>query len=865
MQKLTTRRETSHAAVIVPLKDKLQQMYTARGAMISNMSGHPSAMHSIGRLQRSIDLTDFSTLLTSLLRLQNIAYVTAEVISSMDGTKVDRYQINRVEIIAYVKTVTTTLKTFTASDDDYDLIANLITSFEANNQAWILQGGDDDDNLHKKIYALYKEVLIDKAGADLPVYAPHDDTIKKMSELPQIAAIYKGKGKRSAALELSAEQEEELDGLYTMYRFSATRLLDHVYQLLLDKDVWYHFVNPRTKTDVQTNLERAKTLRSLSLYCQSLLTYNQFFSLEMFLKSYDLVQEWIVRFPKIEDSTTNMLESMVRRHDMLNARADVETLINSFSAAAKADLDAIVFPSEFLGKFGLTKAISSLSKEAAKYSFAGNLCDLKDLEDKKYLPLISGVAASSLNVAYDLSQTILIGKIISNEINKAVTGLVPSITRGAARSVIDDFRSLNIHCSIPFTAPHSASWEITAGARKMVDKGVLYLDSAAPSFSFDYHLFVRENLRMVMITDRQMADRYPRFFASQIPDRDKAAKLRDTIAFSWSTLVPSTWKTADRSFDADFFRTNADNVRYLLSSISGQTYQIIIKELSLPFMQEIWATFISSFGLLYVNQNDTKPLNEIVALNKNNQLQISPSEFNLVAGHGQPYGTSYNNLEALQGPLTAETRFVALGEGLYIRFLVKIPIITDNLHVDDIPFYSQQPLMYFTSNSKFETIPGWVFDDGLLNFCLIPIPTKASVPEIKFTPKFVYITQNLFLNMNLNFQPAGPEPSREAIPLGIKTSDWPFDRAQYFLEYKNFGPYSSPATDIKLADDKQTVKDAMDEIEKAIKTDVKEAAASVEEAGVAADKIGKKAAKVIGDELSKTSGKGDADENDITI
>lgn len=851
MLKITTRQKIAKSAVIMALESQLAPLYYAKCAMIANMSGHPSALHSIGRLQRSIKLTSFKDLLNSLKRLDDLAYTTAEVIGSMDGTKVDRYQINRTEIIAYVQNITSSMNNFVPTDEDTDMIAHLITSFEANPSAWILSGESPTSSFHILFQKLYHEVLIGTPGADLAVYAAHTDSIVTYGSLPQVEALRrsqvkkrKDKNEEQSDFKQSDDQNEEIVSMYTTYRLACVRLIDHVYQLLMDKDIWYDFVAPRTKADVMTNLERAKSLKVFALYLQSLLVYHQFFAIEMFMKSYDLVQDWIAHFPKLEEPTLNRLENTIRTHDYLNAREDVNELITSFGASAKEDLDSVAFPREFLPSFGLVATVKKLEETAGEYALASDLTNLKELDNPKYLPLISGIAASTFNVAYEVASLILVGKQVSEQVDKALTGLVPSMVRGSGKATTEGLQSLNIKCKLEFRLPVAATWQIGAGVPKQVSDGVLKLDSASPMFSFDYHEYIRQHFRLSLLTDRQVSQAYPYFSASQVVDLDKARELREILAYQWRSLIPSTWGEGDRTFSFDHFIGSPDNVRSLIEVMSGINYDVAVKQMSLPHLREIWATFFSSFAIMYFNQSEMMTRIEDAFTTRKD---INLTAIRMVEGHGKPYGTTYASLAQFQGQLTEKTNILPIGGGVYLQLLNQIPIAQDDLRMDPTPFYAEHPVFYFQSNSVTEPVKDWVIGDGLQNFSLIPVLQTPVVPQVRFSPKYTFLTQNLYLQIDLFYRPVQADKPRENYRVGLTTSDWPFDRHQYFLEYKHWGPYATPSAEIKVPEEQEQIADAVKKIEQTITEQNKQAA----EITVAAGTATKEAAVLVEKEVDK--------------
>lgn len=855
MKRLTRNAHVNRAAVIASLDSKRPQLFSARLAIISRMSGYPYPLHSIGRLQKTIKLDSFQSLLSSLKQAGNIAHATAEVIESMDGTKVDKYQMDRTEIVAYVTNITEATNTYEFSENEIDLIAHLVTSFEANPSAWMLKGGDGEDDLHSQILNLYREVLDKAEGSNLPVFNSHDNKICKFIDLPQNRERTKKKGKAKAKKEADGADTIEADDVINteivLYRYASVRVIDHVYQLLLDKDAWYHFVSPRVKADVTNNLERAKSLRLFSVYCHNLLVYYQFFAIESFLKAYDLVQKWVMHFPPLDAQTTQDLEGLIRKYDMLNAQRDVDSLLDSFSSSGEVDLGALVFPSEFIANYGLANTVKSISDKAGDFSLVGDLSNLGDLDQPKYLPLITGVSASALDITYQVSEVVLIGKIVSEEVRKTVAVLLPSLTGSASENTVDRFKSLNVSASLPFKIPHATSWQVDAGVEKGISGGVLKLDSASPLFSSEYHSFVREKLRFKLITDRLVSSMYSGFTSPQLIDSDKAAHLRSIMNYQWRTMAPDFMVAGDRYYTQASIAATSSDIKSLIESLSGLNYETVIIEMSLPHIRAVWATYFSGFALLYVDRNLA---NSVTLLDTNTQLAVSDAgSYDLVQGHGKPWGTEYSSLEQLQGTLTDETKLIHLGRGMYLRLLTKVPLITDDLRRNEL-FYSQEAVSYFSSNSKFAEVSRWVFTEGLFNFALFPMPRTHFVPDVKFTPKYAYVTQALFISTELFYKPSAPDKAREVYDLAYTETEWKDEKRQYFLTYRHFGPYMKPAASVQVDEIDDTVTEAVKKIEQSIKADEQQQSESTTGAGHKAAHVANEIATDV-DEAVKKSGK----------
>lgn len=601
---------------------------------------------------------------------------------------------------------------------------------------------------------------------------------------------------------------------------------------MMDKEIWYSFVSPRAKAELAGNLERSKSLKTFALYLQNLLSYNQYFMLEMFLKSYDLVQEWITHFPPLEAATLYKLDNIVRPHDVLNARGDVATLIGSFTDDAKQNIadKLVVFPSELLGSMGIKKVVEKLEAESSKYAINAPIGSLKDLDRPGYLPLLSGVAAANFDVAYDLTKVLLVNKRVSGEIDDALAGLVPSLVRGSAKANVENLKALQLSAKLDFVIPRSLEYSITKGVEKSIEGGKLSLDSAAPQFSWEYHEFLRKRTSFSVTTDSLIANTYEHFNAAQIVDRDRAKAYRDMIGYHWKSLVPSSWASGHTVYTKDSLSSSPEQVRQLIEILTMKNFDIAIRELQVPHLQKIWATYLSSFCLLYINQDEMEMgVSSIDSSSEGSGFSIPV----LIEGYGRPYGATYLELLNKQNAQPAKSEdFIVMANGIYLYILDSIPVVTDDLAIEK-HFFQEQASMYFSANSGKQNVKEWVVDDSLLQLALFPVTEVTSVPSISFTSKFAYLTKGVFLNMELYYKPTSPDAAREVSSIKTTKKEWPFDRHQYFLEYITFGNYGVDRISVDNAEENGLIVKTVEKIEATIKKDNQEAVDSSESAGSA--------------------------------
>lgn len=856
MQKLTTRREHSRTAVMSSLENGLPHLFNHRAAMISKMSGYPTPLQALGRLRAMLNFSDIGALLSSIHTVQQICNITAEVIESMDATNVNKFQINRTDVETYVANIVSVRRGYVPSETEIDVISNIITSSEANPGAWVLSQGDGVDNMHLKFLELYRSVMLLDEPSTLPVYVAHSNDFVPFHTLPKYAKKSKNVKKKG---EKANDVEELMDKDVVIYQYSLVRIIDHIYQLMMDKDIWYQFMAPRKVADVVSNLERARSLKVFGLYLQSVLTYHQFFSLEMFLASYELIQKWIANFPSLTTEQTNKIESTIRAHDYLGARADANHLLISLGADAKVAHNALSVPEEFIVDYGFMAKVDEIVDAVGGLAIPTDIMDIKQLNNPIYTPLTADTSTGAFDVVYDLTALLVRHSLVKVVVDEALLGLIPAITGGSSKAALSGLTNLNIKCTIPFEIPSATTFEVTSGVVKELRNGKLALDSAAPQYSREFHRLLRDEFSYRLFVDGAMPTFYKHFNLGMVIDADRAAELRSLTEYNWQSLIPSFLGVGDRGYDMKYFTSSEDSVRGLVEMVTGQSHEMIVRQLSADHMRAMFATYLSGFALVYFIAGDARPLSP-------STKEYTPESVNgkvrLVAGHGRPFGKSFTELEQLQGAITPETTLLPLGYGIYVRLLTKIPTPITDLVFDSTSFYNGYPYAYFASGNHTMEVTEWVLGDGLWNYALLPVIGTYNVPLAKFTPRFSYMTTNLYLNLDPYYKPSVPAIARETVNIPLVAQEWPYDRLDYWLKYIHFGAYGTPLAPDAPKDDTVLIADAIKDIEKQIKADAQEEAASSAAAGTAAKDVANKTTDEIkkANERLKKDGISDDDE-----
>jgi len=744
-------------------------------------------------------------LLESLQRIQMIMELTAQVIESMDGVKIDRHQLDRTAIETYVKQLVTASRlSIVLSDVDYDLISFLIVSFEANKEAWVLDTDTVAFPMHQKFLALYKEVLVDLTGSKLPYLVPSTMQISTFSlRLKKTGKKNTAEGGKSAEI---TETGVNAPGILS-HRLALTRIVDHVYSLLLSTDLWYSFVAPRTRADVSTSLERAASLRTFAFYLRSLLIYPEFFALEAYLDTYDRIQQWLTYFPPLPDHVTKQLENIVRSNDVLHARQDVRELFSSFAALGEGD-HMINLAQEMLEDFGLVKAIADATAAVEAATPSGSLADLKALGKREFIPLVAGAAVSSFNALPTLTALVVLSESVSKQITLAVANLIPALAKGVDEKSIERLMRLALVPKLPFTIPCAVTARITKGSLKYADSTSLVIDSGAPTFTEAYHAYIRKDVSLALISDATLLTTYAKKEVEMAVDKSRAAVLREILNKQWQTMLPvqlaaGTEVMSSRSISASF-RT----VRSLLERLTGVSYEVLMRQSTLQHVQKDLATVFSGFCLLYLDQNS-----EFSLLTEEADMTVDPAvlpRLQLIVGAGKPYGKDYVALQTIQTADEKDRPYIKLGNGLFCRFHDTLPTVTDTLVTTDNIFMLQHPHNYFSANGETFAVSEFVLAEGLSNFALFPLPPQASLPVAKLTLGYAYPLTGIFVNTDQFYAPIMGDKGREEYPLAVVKKDWHRDRTGYYTDYVTFGAYgiTSNVTDSTSALEQTEATDA---------------------------------------------------------
>lgn len=848
MQIINLKPTVAKAAAVISFKKRRSMLYQARLVMGARMAGYPRAIHVIGQLQSQFKLDSYQSLLESVLKVRNIAAIAADVLDSIDGAPMSKFALNKTDIIAYINLVVRAKGIDAPSSEDVELIAFLISSYEANVGSWMLDGGVPDDNLHVKMMAMYATIASSDSSSSIPYYNAAADVVELVDTKKASAKANKAK-KVKAELDEPSMDDTEDDNIVIL-SIAAIRVIDHIYQLMTERDVWYHFITPRTSADAASNVERAKGLKLLATYLQSILSYSQYFTIELFLRGYGLIEDWITHFPDLTTETMKNIEQRIRPFDFLNARTDVANLISSLKpdVPVRGVNDVIVFPAELLGSFGLRNAISELADKSTNYSVSLNLDNIPAFDDSFFAPLLSGISVGKFRIVDAAASAIIIGKVVSNVVDRACVGLTQNTIRGTAHDMIRQLSALGISCSIPFAMPTALEIRVRAGVRKVIENNQIRMDSGAVNYSLAYHEMLRNELKYICKTGdvifSMAADRQP----GQYPDMDRAELLRELAGHQWQSVYPADWFESFTVYDTVTMNGSLDLKKQFFQKLFPSPFDIWSREMANENLREVYATWLSSFALVYVDASWEGGMGA-VSQSALGEREPNLSLLKLVLGYGFPYGTTYEALAALQNPIVSKDQLIHIREGVYIALLNVIPIVTDKLTVDP-SFANEYPVMFYAANSAVKKVDKWVLGPGLLQFALVPNVNQSSIPSLMITNRAAFINNDVYINLIPWYKPSAPEDAAEVVAVNVQTSVWPYDRNRAWLDYNHFGKYASPdVPSIPELETEDDVTKVLEKIEAASKAEQDRKAKEFESTGKHSEEQLSKAEKEVSDQL----------------
>lgn len=825
MQRLLNKALPPKLGAFVTLSDIMHQSITARGAHLVNLSGYPVASHVVARIISQLDLTDMEKLLNSIKHVRDMSRLAADILNIIPLAKIDRQQLIRTELMSYIQQNAPAYGFGTLGTNDIDFVAYLITSSETPDTAWILDLPAADNRIIA-FWELYQTlrtaqpVVVSAPGspptnpnaASAMMYSEdYNGSIIPATSSQRAKRLIKDTEARIAnqpgeAKRLLEELGTQLTYVDTVAMMANLRIVDHVFGLLMNIDVWRTFISPRKESTSAQNAERAQSLKLFSSYLHSILIYPQIFSVELFRGSYERLEQWIASFPAVPAHILATYQDVVTKHDVLNAGQDARMLLGLLETSNDPVHNVAItgIPIEVTDIFGFADIRANVIAAASKATMPIMLKNVAALDKPEYDYVLYSNPVDTFNITHELSEAILVRDTVTQQLRFAASGVVPGITRFYSEQLLTRLKALNMAVPYGWSQNIAFSDPVTHTTASTTKGGKMKLHPRAVRTSYDYqHYLRRDQLYKIFNGNAVRLAQNSAFIPKSIENVDVADHLRGILKYEWKTLAPANTHLADKIYNVDYLTAMAgrttpsgnpainEPLKQLLETLTGMSFELIRISMRNPLNAQIWATYMSSWALVY-----STPATTVINASTTNLSAV----VSLVPGYGYPYGVTYQQLESMQGGFDAK-QFIKINDTTYLRMLTKLPARTTDLRVatDTDAFYYDHPYYYFagdTDPASAEVVTDWVIHDSMWNFGLCPILGATSKPVAFLDKRYAYTNDSIWLQTNLNYALAGESDADFTFSIPVAERSWSIDRFNKFAEYKTFGSYGKAESSV---------------------------------------------------------------------
>lgn len=813
-------------ATFSSLRTSTQAAVELRLSYLASMNGYPSPALVLGRVYRYLQLTSVNDLKRGIQKLRNITRFAAEVLAAVPQLKTNRFQLDRSAITSYIEMNQGAYNFNDLDANDIDLVTFLVISSESPEASWGLELAETTDknilisfaNLYKscvensqfeavdsgpkkklKIEPLYSE-------ASPLVYVGTADTLTPLHQVPTMSQTLSGQNSNlTKELAVAMLNDEE-----AIIRYSDVRLLDHLLSLMMNPNTFELFVPSRTKDDAIANDERVKGLKLFSAYLHSLLLLSHYYRIELFVNTYESLESWLGNFPNLPAEVKKNYEEVVRNYDVFDVKSDVKHLFDLRQIKRDVENTAVVrcFFTELTTTFGLTEVYNT----AAKLTIGDpsiNITNLATLRDNKFDYLLMTHPVGKYDLTRDVISAIANNHIFAQIMNEAFASLIPVIGRYLMTNTLESLKTWQFRPKLPL---HSTIYNTPQYHRSdphVVKEGSYLRTYNAPTHTHDTEHKLRHQHLYSIISASGLVRDSPSY---AMISYDAAKKSRNILGREWRSYYPSCLIYGDRTTDKSVLASSPIMIRQLLEEVSGMHYELILHSFSTYYSREMWATYLSSFALLYYVPTAT--IDDKLAESSGTESKNRPiAQFaQLVTGLGHPYGDSYEQLAAKQE--FQEKDLVKITDSIYIAILKQIPIPGSMMGVSHLS--SGRPYYYYGGNGGILKVDKLCIDDALLHLHLRPVIIKHLIVPALFDRLYAYMNDSLLLQTDMALRLA---PDTESgVQLGLIEKDWKNDRFSPLIDYiKTPDYYSAPDNHSSIEEESSDLSKIVEDIAKATK------------------------------------------------
>lgn len=765
------------------MAEPLAQTLNHRKYALATMDGFPAGANIIGRVRSLITLSSFAEMLTSIALLRDLLRFAADMASMIKIVDVRRHALNRSEVVALLTSNAAAYGIPSLTPEQADFLAYVIISAEDTTATWTLLSDQKANPIIQfdEMYETVHRALRKKTASELACYDVAASSV----------ATY------GAVL---PNQKE------TMAAFSAMRQIDHVMQMYFDLDAWKAFLPERTGNTPAETIDRANGLRSLAAYLHSVLLLPYAHAVYAVRAAYDAFGAWVGVLPPIPAHVTKLFDDNVPPHDFLHAAADIASLSNmAAGSAASLDTDSRVHITfeEFLDVFAIDEALRTALKKAAGAIPPFNVSAIQALQSPTAQFALQGLPVARHYAVQSAATLVVVADLLSDRMRASASLFGASVAVFFAPEIADKLRSLNINSSLPPLAHIDYGVSPVVATPATISNGSILFQPghAAATYAYTHHL--RVNTFGGIATG-------PTFFEKFRPwalvNRDVADWFTTTFDLYQMALVPATLSNGSQVWTTDAFiadRNDQQLLRHIIEQITGQTLLFFLTTIDAPISRKRFATSVSSFALMYRENAAGSSKND-----------AGKPTFEVVVGDGMPYGTSYSDLSARQGPIQPE-QLIPLANGYHLRFLSKIPVPSRKLV--RLPYVAEREGMYYFQASRPDhdkDVREWTFDSSALQYAMYPVEVTsfavdpeaidrllknatapgsplslraASGAWILFDTAYSYVLQNYYLANDM--KQTLTIPGEGAGRVTTREQSWSGEKMRIFLRYINFPAY----------------------------------------------------------------------------
>lgn len=843
MKQLSSTALPPKLTTVLSINSLLQGTILERELILSRMSGYPVPAHIAGRVFARIDLSSVAALKESLLTLRNHFLLASDILATIPLAKIDRYQLVRTELVAYVTAAAAQFGKGSLTPDEADFITHLITSSESSLSSWYLDfPANRKTNRITKFFDLYKSIsavtgtvslgkngktvsLVSTGGALPFVYDPQSDSIvdwnksnRAMSWHKRIAADSDPEEK---AMHISAYESS-----LAYEKFCDIRLVDHTFQMLNNPALWDTFITMRDRVDAAQNNERARGLKLFSSYIHSLLLYPEFFHIAMFKATYDKLEKWFVQFPTLEAAIVADYETVVKGNDILNVHKDVADIYDKIhhSVEEETGVEIMGFFSEAVSIFNFNAALANAKKAAGSTSLPLTITNLVELGDPQYNVLLFNQPIAKVDLINDVTRSLLIQNATQAFLRHAVSSVLPYVQRYFAGDIPTRLAGLSLDPGMGWGAHIPVTTSPKNAVDRRITKNTVTVRGLAPWSNYDLGFLYRTKFLYKIDRSSSLVAQASASVPNFRIDEYKANIIQSQLKMPWQSLYPSWMIPGSAIFNSDTFNSDRMNIGPVLEAISGQNWEYIVRTIHTPYVREMWATYLSSWALLYTTSGEGATLTR-----------------SLVPGKGRPYGDTYASLEARQTSINNYIDIIAIDSNgvpqirASIRLLDTIPMPSDTLSIAD-DMYMNIPYYYYPSNTRTAPVRSELYKEinlnakpkrkkeaegtslthasqrgklvlapPLMQFAINPASDVTSMPEsstieaggdmidgrpaIFLDRVYAYLNDRLYFNVDMTSQPGLVTEAKYQLPINVSIHDWKFDTQNPFVTHNTVGSY----------------------------------------------------------------------------